>query len=171
MDTKRIHDAASAQRVLAHVLATTTDSRCIHQINRAARERMIESARRDANERLADLAGTFPQGSAEFQRAANHARAVGQAHLSYDADVSTLLRWANEWDALVDGATTGTTATPVIVMDLSRSTEVIHADLRARWPHVVNLHWELSENEKTGEVWDGAHVLAKLQHAQAGMGA
>lgn len=56
---------------------------------------------------------------------------------------------------------------PVIVMDLSRPTAAIHADLRARWPRVVDLWWELETNEQTGWVWDSTRVLAKLQHGLA----
>jgi hypothetical protein len=55
---------------------------------------------------------------------------------------------------------------PVVVMDLSRPTEDIHADLRARYPRVVGLWWELDEGDKTGWVYAGDNrILAKLEHA------
>lgn len=54
---------------------------------------------------------------------------------------------------------------PVITMDLSRPTEVIHADLRQRFPHVTGLWWELEEDERSGWAYDGTNsVRAKMVH-------
>jgi hypothetical protein len=50
-------------------------------------------------------------------------------------------------------------------MDLSRPTEDIHGDLRARWPRDPYLWWELEPDEQTGWVYShGNRVLAKLVH-------
>ena len=55
---------------------------------------------------------------------------------------------------------------PIVTMDLSRPTDDIHADLRARWPRQTGLWWELDEGEAAGWVYGGDdRVLARLQHA------
>jgi hypothetical protein len=51
---------------------------------------------------------------------------------------------------------------PVIGMDLRRPDEEIHRDLRVRWPSVIDLWWELEEDERSGWVWSHNRVLAKL---------
>ncbi|HTP97953.1 MAG TPA: hypothetical protein VMN56_01425 [Casimicrobiaceae bacterium] len=58
---------------------------------------------------------------------------------------------------------------PVIGMDLHRSTEAIHADLRERFPRVAGLWWELEEDERGGWVYNGSnYVLAKMAHVKEG---
>lgn len=52
---------------------------------------------------------------------------------------------------------------PVVGLDLRRSIEAIHADLRARYPRVVGLWWELEPDEKSGWVYTGSsHIVCKL---------
>jgi hypothetical protein len=62
----------------------------------------------------------------------------------------------------------GRAAATVLAIDLSRTTEAIHRDLRARWPRVIDLWWELDEgdagDEKSGFVFDGNKILARLVH-------
>jgi hypothetical protein len=54
---------------------------------------------------------------------------------------------------------------PIVTMDLSRSINAIHADLRKRWPDVTGLWWELDEGNKTGWAYRGDDkILAKLLH-------
>jgi hypothetical protein len=52
---------------------------------------------------------------------------------------------------------------PVVVLDLSRPTDAIDADLRARWPHATGLTWELETDERSGWAYSGVSILAKLQ--------
>ena len=51
---------------------------------------------------------------------------------------------------------------PELVIDLRRHDDVIHHELRARWPRVIDLWWELATDERTGFVYNGVRVLAKL---------
>lgn len=51
-------------------------------------------------------------------------------------------------------------------MDLSRPTDDIHRDLRARYPREPGMWWELDEGDRTGWVYGGdSRVLARLEHA------
>lgn len=53
---------------------------------------------------------------------------------------------------------------PVVVMNLQRSTEELHADLSARYPLYIGMWWELETDEKSGWVYrsDG-HLLDRLR--------
>ena len=53
---------------------------------------------------------------------------------------------------------------PVVVMDLTRQDEAIQRDLRARYPRVIDLWWELEDDEQSGCVYSHSRVLARLQH-------
>ena len=49
-------------------------------------------------------------------------------------------------------------------IDMTKPDIEIQRALRARWPRVINLWWELEPDEKSGWVYSGAQVLAKLIH-------
>jgi hypothetical protein len=51
-----------------------------------------------------------------------------------------------------------------LAIDMSKTDVEIQRKLRARWPRVVDLWWELEPDEKSGWVYNGARVLAKLIH-------
>ena len=56
---------------------------------------------------------------------------------------------------------------PVVAMDLSRSTDEIHRDLRTRFPTHPTLWWELEENERSGWVYkSNSSILCKLVHTK-----
>lgn len=52
-----------------------------------------------------------------------------------------------------------------IELDLTQSTELIHLELRKLWPRVIDLNWQLAEDEQSGEVFKGKTLLAKLVHS------
>jgi hypothetical protein len=90
------------------------------------------------------------------------------------ADLARTLSDRNEAWARVQGTVMGSmecssgprdprAGAPVIGMDLTRSGAEIHSDLRARFPRVIGLWWELEEDERSGWVYDGSsHVRARL---------
>lgn len=49
-------------------------------------------------------------------------------------------------------------------IDMTKTDIEIQRALRARWPRVVDLWWELETDQKSGWVYSGARVLAKLVH-------
>lgn len=51
-----------------------------------------------------------------------------------------------------------------ICMDLSRDTDEIDRDIMQRFPRVWAIHWELEHGCRSGWVYTGAAVLAKLEH-------
>ena len=52
---------------------------------------------------------------------------------------------------------------PELALDLSRPTIVIDRDLRARWP-ADEIWWELELDERSGYVYCGTRILARLVH-------
>lgn len=52
----------------------------------------------------------------------------------------------------------------VIRLNLARDQVSIHADLRLRYPKVIDLHWKLDAPTGPGAVFAGEHCLAKLEH-------
>jgi len=56
---------------------------------------------------------------------------------------------------------------PVVGMDLSRSTEDIHRDLRKRYPQYPFLWWELETDEKSGWVYQArTKIVCKIVHVK-----
>lgn len=51
-----------------------------------------------------------------------------------------------------------------LAIDMTKTDAQIQRELRARWPRVVDLWWELEPDAKSGWVYSGARVLAKLVH-------
>ena len=57
---------------------------------------------------------------------------------------------------------------PTLALDLSRADNVIHRDLRARWPRDPGMWWELETDEQSGWVYSASNkILARLVHAEA----
>jgi len=56
----------------------------------------------------------------------------------------------------------GLAQAPELAIDLQRPTDAIHRDLRTKWPTVIDLWWELDEDDRTGFVYSGNKILAKL---------
>lgn len=49
-------------------------------------------------------------------------------------------------------------------IDMTKTNIEIQRTLRAKWPRVIDLWWELEADEKSGWVYSGARVFAKLIH-------
>ncbi len=97
-DIGLMYNAATAMRTLVLVLS---GDRSLWRIEPRARGRQIDAARQCAKDRLTDLALTFDERSDYYRRAAEQARAAGEAQDSH-SDLANLLHWANEWDAVAE---------------------------------------------------------------------
>jgi len=64
-------------------------------------------------------------------------------------------------------ARNGRNTAPDLVMDLSKSDQEIHRELRAKWPLVIDLWWELEMDERSGWVYNRNRCLVRLVHVVA----
>lgn len=53
---------------------------------------------------------------------------------------------------------------PTVALDTTNKDETLQRQIRALYPRVIDLHWELEDGDKTGWIYSGSRVLAKIVH-------